>query len=328
MMDMSLHVHVHRPPREAELLRTFREWLSPQVHLTLGPEMPAAPAYHILVAGRPTRAQLEASANLRAVIVPWAGIPEETLALLREFPGIQLHNLHHNAAPTAETALALLLAAAKHIVPFDKALRTGDWTPRYTPTPAILLEGKTVLVLGYGAIGRRVGRYCHALGMRVLAVRSHPLPVDDFAEMYTLADLPALLPQAHVVVVTLPLTDVTRGLLNETALQSLPQDSILVNVGRGPVVDEDALYRALCEGPLAAAGLDVWYRYPENRASRTCTYPSTKPIYELENVVLSPHRGGSVRESEHLRLRALAEMLNAAVRGEAMPNRVNIQHGY
>ena len=324
----SLHVHLHTPPENPTHLQDFQASLPASVHLTLGPDLPSAPRYHILIAGRPSEAQLTASPNLQAVIVPWAGVPESTRHLLMKYPHIALHNLHHNAAPTAESALALLLAAAKFTVPFDQALRRGDWRPRYNPTPAILLEGKTALVLGYGAIGQRVGRYCHALGMRVLAVRRHPQAVDDLAEVHTLSTLPHLLPQSDVLVVTLPLTDATRGLLGEVELQALPAGSVLVNVGRGPVVDEAALYRALKDGPLAAAGLDVWYRYPKDESARRNTWPSDYPFHELENVVLSPHRGGSVRESERLRLQALTEMLAAAANGHPMPNRVDMRHGY
>ncbi len=324
----SLHVHLHTPPQNPAHWQDFQASLPASVHLTTGPALPAEPRYHILIAGRPSEAQLTASPNLRAVIIPWAGVPESTRHLLMKYPHIALHNLHHNAAPTAESALALLLAAAKFIVPFDQALRTGDWRPRYNPTPAILLAGKTALVLGYGAIGQRVGHYCHALGMRVLAVRRQPQAVDDFAEVYALSALPDLLPQSDVVVVTLPLTDATRGLLGEPELQALPAGSVLVNVGRGPVVDEAALYQALKDGPLAAAGLDVWYRYPKEETDRRNTRPSDYPFHELENVVLSPHRGGSVRESERLRLQALAEMLTAAANNQPMPNRVDITQGY
>ncbi|GAB4530152.1 MAG: hypothetical protein Fur0018_17220 [Anaerolineales bacterium] len=108
----------------------------------------------------------------------------------------------------------------------------------------------------------------------------------------------------------------------------MPQSSVLVNVGRGPIVDEGALYHALRYGPLAAAGLDVWYRYPEDPAQRTHTLPSNFPFHELDNVVLSPHRGGAVRESETLRLQALTEMLIRAARGDEMPNRVDMTAGY
>ena len=127
--------------------------------------------HDILIGGRPTRDQLLACPNLRAVIVPWAGVPDSTQALLREFPHIAVHNLHHNAAATAEMAIALLMAAAKFIVPIDQKLRVNDWSPRYAPSRSIELAGKTALIVGYGQIGQRVGRVCRAMDMTVIATR-------------------------------------------------------------------------------------------------------------------------------------------------------------
>jgi phosphoglycerate dehydrogenase-like enzyme len=108
----------------------------------------------VLVSGNPSREIVEASPNLKILVIPWAGLPSPTRELMLEFPKISVHNLHHNAAPTAEVTLALLFAAAKFIIPFDKSLRTHDWKLRYESNPSMLLQGKTALILGYGAIGQ------------------------------------------------------------------------------------------------------------------------------------------------------------------------------
>ena len=110
----------------------------------------------------------------------------------------------------------------------------------------------------------------------------------------------------------------------------MPERAILVNVGRGPVVNEPALYHALRDGTLHAAGLDVWYNYPNDEPGRTSTNPSEYPFCELDNVVMSPHRAGApnTSETESLRVRALAELLNAAARREPIPNRVDLDLGY
>lgn len=295
-------------------------------------EGPAAPDdYQVLVAGRPTREQLAASPALRDLVIPWAGLPTETRDLLREFPAVITHNLHHNAAPVAELAMMLLLAAAKFAVRYDRALRAGDWRPRYDrPGPAILLDGKTALVLGYGAIGRRVARACAAFGMGVVATRrSAVLPErDEWAEVHPSGSLPTLLPRANAVIICLPHTPETDGLLGAAELAALPPRSVLVNIGRGPIVEEKALYEALRDGHLAAAGLDVWYRYPPDEPSRAEWPPSTYPFGELDNVILSPHRGGASDETSRLRMAALADLLNAAATGQVMPNRVDLEAGY
>jgi phosphoglycerate dehydrogenase-like enzyme len=246
------------------------------------------------------------------------------------YPNITVHNLHHNAAPVAELAFTLLLAAAKFIVPLDRSLRANDWTPRYRPNPSVLLKDKTALILGYGAIGRRLARLCRAMDMRVLAVKrttsaSLGEPVD---EVHSLEALPALLSRSHILLVCLPHTPQTEGVVGSAELAALPPEAVLVNVGRGPIVDEEALYHALRDGRLHAAGLDVWYNYPTEEGERSHTPPSAYPFHELDNVVLSPHRGGATKETNFLRMEALAVLLNASARGEPIPNRVDVAAGY
>jgi phosphoglycerate dehydrogenase-like enzyme len=326
---MSLHVHYLQPPDDPEALAQLRSELAGGINLTLGGELPA-PETQILIAGRLRREQLGACPRLHSLIVPWAGIAPGLRDLLKEFPGIAVHNLHHNAAPVAELALALLLAAAKFIVPMDQALRRHDWRPRYRPSPALLLSGKSALILGYGNIGRRVAALCKALDMTVLAVRRHRQPAREGPadEVHGPDRLGELLPLAGALIICLPHTPETDGLLGRAELDLLPEGAVLVNIGRGAIVDEQALYLALSQGRLAAAGLDVWYHYPADEAARSHTPPSSFPFDRLDNVVLSPHRGGATRDTAPLRMRHLALLLNAAARGEPMPNGVDLDRGY
>ena len=331
------HVHLLTilSPTDQFDLAALRAHLAPGVEATAGLALPDPASFDILVAGRPTLEQLQASPNLRLLVIPFAGLPDETRALLTDpangLGRVAVHNLHHNTVQTAEMALALLLAAARLLVPNDQALRRGNWTLRHNPLPITILHGKTVLILGYGAIGQHVGRVCQALGMNVLAVRRQTGTMSTpEAAVYGVAALPSLLPRADVLMVTLPLTDETRGLIGEGELALLPAGALLVNVGRGPVVDEAALYRALASGHLAAAGLDVWYRYPEGEAERAHTLPSAYPFHELDNVVLSPHSGGGLGSpyTERERVLHLARLINAVQRGDPAPNRVDLALGY
>lgn len=326
---MSLHVHYLRALDE-QPLACLHDQLDRRVELTSGKELPTEAAFEILVAGRPEREHLTASPRLRALVIPWAGLPTSTRELMRDFAQVTVHNLHHNAVPTAEMAFALLLAAAKCIVPMDRSLRAHDWTPRYRPNRTLLLEGKTALILGYGAIGQHVARLCRGLGMRVIATRRKDPASDDAGahEVHPPQALHTLLPDVHALVICLPLTPETTGLIGEDELDLLPPNSVLVNIGRGPIVDEAALYHALRERKLHAAGLDVWYNYPEDEASRSQTPPSAFPFQELDNVVMSPHRGGGSSETEMRRMTHLARLLNVAARGEELPNRVDLDAGY
>ncbi|MDX1614650.1 MAG: NAD(P)-dependent oxidoreductase [Candidatus Promineifilaceae bacterium] len=324
---MATVVHYLKPPNDLAPLRTA---LRSDIRLSSSAEGPIPPETEILIAGRPRAADLRACPALRAVVVPWSGIPEETGLLLQEHPHLSLHNLHHNAAPVAELALALLLAASKHLTALDKALRADDWRPRYQPSRALLLQGQTALVLGYGAIGRRVAALCRSLGMTVLAIRRRPDEVDQGPanEVHATEQLASLLPRAKALIVTLPLTPRTSGLIGAAELAALPRNAVLVNVGRAAIIDEEALYEALASGRLLGAGLDVWYRYPREEAERASTPPANFPFSQLDNVVFSPHRAGTTVETESLRLAHLAQLLNAAASGASLPNRVDLQAGY
>jgi phosphoglycerate dehydrogenase-like enzyme len=214
----------------------------------------------------------------------------------------------------------------------DRGLRSADWSRRYDPFPAVLLDGRHALILGYGAVGCRVARICRGLGMRVSAVRRRPAEAEEDCpdDVRGLEALHDLLPGADALIVTLPLTHATDGLVGEQELDLLPKHAVLVNVGRGPVVDDGALYRALRDGSIRAAGLDVWYRYPRDEEGRTDTQPSEHPFGELDNVVMSPHRAGDpgTEETERARMEALAGSLNALAAGEPVPHPVDLDEGY
>ena len=326
---MKLSVHVLNPVDAAAQAHLYSN-LHSDIHLTFGPDNPTPANYHILVAGRPKREHLSASPNLHTLVIPWSGLPDTTRELLLDFPHIAVHNLHYNAVPVAEMVVTLMLSAIKFVIPMDRTLRSHDWRPRYQPNPSALLAGKTALILGYGAVGQRVARACRGLGMKVVAIRRNvsTSSQNTLGQIHPPSALNRLLPQANALLICLPHTPETDGLIGEKELALLPSDTVLVNVGRGPIVDEAALYAALRDGALHAAGLDVWYNYPANEAARSHTPPSTFPFHQLENVVMSPHRAGHSRETQEQRMMHLAALLNTAAKGEPMPNQVDVQVGY
>ena len=325
---MTLNVHYFHPPAQ-EVLAYLNPKLLPEIRFSADANPTVPGDTQILIAGRPKREQLQDCPKIIKLIIPWAGIPAETRQLMLDYPDIDVHNLHHNAAQVAELVLALLLASAKFIIPLDRSLRSNDWRPRYRPSPALLLKGKTALILGYGAIGRQVADHCRQLGMRVLAIKRRLTAETEFVdEIHPPAALHLLLPQTNALIICLPHTPETDGLIGKDELNLLPNEAVLVNVGRGPIVAEAALYQALRDGRLYAAGLDVWYNYPADEESRADTAPANYPFHELDNVVMSPHRAGATKESNYLRMDSLASMLNKAARGEPVPNRVDVEVGY
>ncbi len=327
---MKIHAHLvynYTP----ELITQLRDLLHPAIELTVGKDMGASSNYHILITGDPTREQLNASPKLHTLIIPWTGISKETVKLMLEFPHINVHNMHHHAASNAELAVTLLLAAAKAVLPYDQALRQNNWSLRYQgPGRALGLAGKTALVLGYGHIGKRVARICRALDMTVWAIKRHVTDAsDEWAhEIHPTEALHALLPRANALIICLPLTSETEALIGTAEFNLLPPQAVLVNIGRGLIVDQAALYEALRDGRLHSAGLDVWYNYPPDKASRSHTPPADFPFHELDNVVMSPHRGSDTESSEAARMPHLARLLNAAARGEPVPNQMDLNAGY
>ena len=306
----------------------LRQKLHRNITITTGERIPLTT--DVLIAGRPTRDDLIAAPELKSVLIPFAGLPAETGVMMHDFPHISVHNLHHNAVITAEMALALLLAAARQLVPIDREFRKHDWTPRYQTVPTIILDNKTALIVGYGEIGRHIGKVLGAMGMKILGVRRSVQPEDNPEQVYSIDRLHEVLPRTDVLIVCVPATPTTDNLIGETELRLMPRGGLLVNVGRGAVIDQKALYEALKDGHLYGAGLDVWYTYPTDVESRKHTPPSDFPFHKLDNVVMSPHRGGAggTDEVEYRRMDAIAESLNTLVTDQTMPHRVNLDRGY
>jgi phosphoglycerate dehydrogenase-like enzyme len=281
----------------------------------------------ILVSGVPSPEELDAARALRHLVIPYAGLPRATRERMLERPQIAVHNLHHNAGPTAEHALALLFAVAKRVVEVDRHFRAGDWRMRWEGHGAVLLEGRQALVLGRGAIGQRVAQALEALGVRVRLLGRRDLPEARGREQLEVR-LREELPHAEILILALPLTEMTERILNTQALELLPHGALLVNVGRGALIEEDALYAALVAGRVGAAGLDVWWRYPQSEAEREGLAPAEANFAALPQVVLTPHLAGHCDRTEALRASTLIELLQNLARDEDSVTLVDLEAGY
>jgi phosphoglycerate dehydrogenase-like enzyme len=330
-MQSTLHVHVLKAP-QTDSINLLKQKLESNISVSLGSISDIPEETSIFVTGQPTREILASLPNLKALIIPWAGVAPETLDLMKEFPNISVHNLHHNALPVAEYALSLLLSAANTIVPVDRALRANDWRPRYTQTASIMVSGKTALILGYGHIGKALTCLLTGFNMNIMATRNSlisPL-TEGNVQIFPSNHLHMLLSKADFLIVALPLTSLTKGLIGINELALLPSHAVVVNIGRGDIIDQAALYSALKEHTIMAAGIDVWYNYPKNDLDQLNTPPADFPFNELENIVMSPHRAGSLNQNdiEVLRMAHLADLLNQAAQGIPMANRVDPEKGY
>ena len=321
-----MRVHFLYPPSEQNKIY-LEGLLDKKILLSYGEEIPTD-EIQILVAGRPKAHHFEDHPSIETLIIPWAGLPPETAEVLRSFPGIKVHNIHHNAAPAAELTLALLLAVAKEVLPHDQTLRAGDWSMRYRESDSQLLAGKTALVLGFGEIGKLIKRYLTALGVEVLVVKRTAGERFQEESIFPVSKLHNLLPRAEILILALPLTLETERLISKQEIDLLPANAVLINISRAVIVDQEALFNALKERRIYGAGLDVWYNYPQTEADRKNTAPADFPFHDLDNVVLSPHRGGKVDATEKMRMEGVAGLLNAAAKGEDLPNPVDLELGY
>ena len=220
-----------------------------------------------------------------------------------------------NIVSAAELAVALMLAAARNVAPASQALKQGEWKrSRYT---GIELYEKTVGIVGLGRIGVLVAQRLSAFGMKVIAYDPY-VQAGRAAQMgVRLVTLDELLAESDFMSVHLPKTPETVGLIGEDQLAKVKADLVLVNAARGGIVDEQALYNALKEGRVAAAGLDVFAKEP-------CV---DSPLFELENVVATPHLGASTDEAQEKAGVAVARSVRLALNGELVPDAVNVQGG-
>ena len=218
--------------------------------------------------------------RLKMLSIWGTGTDNVDLAAAREH-GIRVTNTPAVAAVSiAEHTLALMLAAARRIPAIDAEVRAGHW-PR---GQMMQLSGKTLGVIGLGAIGRRFAKLGEGIGMKVLTWTMNPKPELGFVHV----ELDRLLAESDVVSLHLRLSEQTRNFLGAPQLAQMKPGAIFVNTARGPIVDESSLIAALESGHLRAAGLDVFDQEP---------LPPNHPITRLPNVVLSPHNAGVTAEA-------------------------------
>lgn len=213
----------------------------------------------------------------------------------------------------AEHAIAYMLAHAKRLRRFSRLQERREWKPG---EPALLC-GRTVGVAGLGSIGRTVAAYCSALGMEVIGFRRRKGTVPGVAEVYTTDQIEEFLHRCDYLVLVMPATRETAGLLTAERLQHAKVGCFLVNIGRGNVVSEEDLVDALESGRLAGAALDVFAQEP---------LPASSPLWGMENVYITPHISGINRAKDLLP--PVRENLKRYLRGEALSNRVDLQQGY
>ena len=220
-----------------------------------------------------------------------------------------------NIVSAAELAIALLLASARHVSPAHAALKNGKWA-RSKYTGAELFE-KTLGVVGFGRIGQLVAHRMQAFGMNVVAYDPYLQPAKAAQLGVELVELDELLKRSDFITIHLPKTKETANLIGVEALKKVKKEVRIINAARGGVLDEAALYDAITEGRVAGAGLDVYVTEP-------CT---DSPLFQLDQVVATPHLGASTDEAQERAGIAVAVSVRKALAGELVPDAVNVKGG-
>lgn len=263
-----------------------------------------------------TRKILESCPTLKVIQQHGTGMDNIDITAATEH-GVRVQNVPDgNFTSVAEHVLMSVLALSRRLVEADKAVRAGNWKYRETNIPTEVFE-KNLLIVGLGRIGRDVARKALAFDMRVTSfdpfVSADQMAAIGVEKVESLDDG---LKEADFVTIQLHLTPETRGMFSTERFHIMKKTAALINLSRGPVVDQVALYTALKNGEIAAAALDVFEKEPPEQ---------NEPLFSLPNVILTPHFGGDTYEAKQRISTKAAENIILALEGEDTYNWANRQ---
>ncbi len=283
----------------------------------------AAHAQGILFRAKPrcTESLMAACPSLKVVGRHGVGLDTVDIPAATRLGVAVVHAPGSNSQAVAEHALMMMLVCVKRALHQDKLTRAGDWGAKKgsANTAHTELAGKTLGIIGIGNVGRRIAKFCGALGMKVLAYDKY-VPAAEIRQRGAepVDSLEALLPQVDVLTCHTPLTPETKHMINDKTLGLMKRGAIYVNTSRGGVQEERALFEALTRGRLGAAGIDVFEEEPTGMDN---------PLLNLDNVVLSTHMAGVTKEATaRASVQVTSEMLRV-LRGEKPDVLVNPEVG-
>jgi phosphoglycerate dehydrogenase-like enzyme len=262
------------------------------------------------------------SPSLQLIQVPGLGCDEIDFETLPA--AVTLCNVGEHGPAVAEYIIGALLARATKLITQDTEFRAGSWagSSRMGASPHGELTGARIGIVGYGAIGRALAARLHPFETKIsICNRSQPENIDTDNAYFAISRLAEMAIDCDILIITVALTKETTGLIDDKVLSALPPGAVLVNVSRGPVVNEGALFAALSNGHLGGAVLDVWWNYPADVTdlyAQASKYDFTK----FSDVIISPHISGWSRGTVSRRLDVIAKNIMCVMTGEVFENQV------
>jgi len=265
----------------------------------------------ILVSGKFDQTIAERYPNLEAVIVPYTGLNGLDEKLIKS-KNLLVFNSSAHGKFVAERALALTLGVLGKIVFYNDNMRNGNWSNRMEENRIdwSTLMGKKVGIYGYGTIGKKIHDLMKAFEVSI-GIPKYKNRQPEGVMLFD--DLESLAEWSEVFIIAAPLDDTTRASINDKIFKVL-EDTVLINVGRGAIVDEDALYEALKGHVLKGFGSDVWFQYPKKDQKNIM--PSKHPIHEFDHVIMTPHCAGFEETSLNLRCKDVADQIVMIMSGD------------
>ena len=272
---------------------------------------------HYYISGR--YKDVEYHDNLKGIIIPYTGHNGIDLESMRK------RNLKLFVTPTrskyvAEKAMALMLGLLGKVNHYHDLLKEGNWAERNSESrvPWVSIQGKTIGLFGYGRIGKYIHKMLKGFDCEIYTIdRDKDYPVD----VKTVKNLTNLVQVSDVIFISTPLNETTESIFDQQLLNRMKY-KFLVNVGRGKIIDEEALYNALINKKLKGYASDVWYNYPKEKEQ---CLPSSFPIHELDNVLMSNHSGGyTVNTNDEVNIDILKTLIK--LQNENYEDELNVQN--
>ena len=298
----------------AELLKSYADKLEAKGHIFAAYEKNtdaqvqidrAQDADVIMIANMPLKGEvIRACKNLKFINVAFTGVDHVDLAAAKEM-GVKVSNASgYSTQSVAELALGMMLSLLRNVPQVEERCRAGKTKDGLVGTE---LRGKTVGIVGAGAIGQNTGRLCKAFGCKVIAYNHRPKQaaegtIDEFVDLDTLTR------ESDIISLNCPLNDSTRGMFDFGRIAMMKKTAILINVARGPVVDSRALADALNEGRIAGAGIDVFETEPPLDVNH--------PLLHTPNTIVTPHVAFASKESMALRAQIVFDSLDSFLAGK------------